>query len=380
MNRIILIGNGFDLAHGLKTSYKDFIDDYFVKIKNNIKVEPTDRYDYKGEKRYIRYSFENESISFLQETEYSFRLDDIIRGAQYKNKFLETVTKKFGLKNWVDIEEEYYFALKSIINNKDVIFKWSKYSFNPPEDKKIKYDSIDELNECFNQIEIELAKYLKQEYQTEFKESVIKSKDIYRNLLMIIGSNFKPKDFTTIETSERFKPRNILFLNFNYTPTEGLYYGPNAGINAETIHIHGELFNDKNPIIFGYGDELDEHYQQILKNGDNRLLENVKSIKYAETDNYKRMLNFINSDEYQVLIMGHSCGNSDRTLLNTLFEHKNCQSIKIFYYEKTNEKGEKSDNFSDIYRNITRNFTNFADLRAKVVDKTNSIPLPQIKS
>ena len=25
MNRLILIGNGFDLAHGLKTCYKDFI-------------------------------------------------------------------------------------------------------------------------------------------------------------------------------------------------------------------------------------------------------------------------------------------------------------------------------------------------------------------
>lgn len=25
MNRLVLIGNGFDLAHGLKTSYKDFI-------------------------------------------------------------------------------------------------------------------------------------------------------------------------------------------------------------------------------------------------------------------------------------------------------------------------------------------------------------------
>ena len=25
MNRIILVGNGFDLAHGLKTSYADFI-------------------------------------------------------------------------------------------------------------------------------------------------------------------------------------------------------------------------------------------------------------------------------------------------------------------------------------------------------------------
>jgi len=25
MNRLILLGNGFDLAHGLATSYKDFI-------------------------------------------------------------------------------------------------------------------------------------------------------------------------------------------------------------------------------------------------------------------------------------------------------------------------------------------------------------------
>jgi len=29
MNRIVLIGNGFDLAHGLKTSYQDFINWYW---------------------------------------------------------------------------------------------------------------------------------------------------------------------------------------------------------------------------------------------------------------------------------------------------------------------------------------------------------------
>jgi len=29
MNRIVLIGNGFDLAHGLKTSYADFINWYW---------------------------------------------------------------------------------------------------------------------------------------------------------------------------------------------------------------------------------------------------------------------------------------------------------------------------------------------------------------
>lgn len=28
MNRLILVGNGFDLAHGMKTSYNDFMSDY----------------------------------------------------------------------------------------------------------------------------------------------------------------------------------------------------------------------------------------------------------------------------------------------------------------------------------------------------------------
>lgn len=31
MNRLILIGNGFDLAHGMKTSYYDFISDHIKK-------------------------------------------------------------------------------------------------------------------------------------------------------------------------------------------------------------------------------------------------------------------------------------------------------------------------------------------------------------
>ena len=32
INRIVLIGNGFDLAHGLPTSYQDFITDSWGKV------------------------------------------------------------------------------------------------------------------------------------------------------------------------------------------------------------------------------------------------------------------------------------------------------------------------------------------------------------
>ena len=41
MNRLILIGNGFDLAHGFKTSFKDFIDAYFFKILFRRKLKKT---------------------------------------------------------------------------------------------------------------------------------------------------------------------------------------------------------------------------------------------------------------------------------------------------------------------------------------------------
>lgn len=64
--------------------------------------------------------------------------------------------------------------------------------------------------------------------------------------------------------------------------------------------------------------------------------------------------------------MGHSCGNSDRTLLNTLFEHKNCVSIKPYYYQK--EDG--SDNYLDIIQNVSRSFTDMKLMRDRVVNKT----------
>jgi len=38
MNQLIIIGNGFDLAHGLKTSYKDFILDLLSSEVSNPKI------------------------------------------------------------------------------------------------------------------------------------------------------------------------------------------------------------------------------------------------------------------------------------------------------------------------------------------------------
>mgnify|MGYP002526819422 CR=1 FL=1 len=157
-------------------------------------------------------------------------------------------------------------------------------------------------------------------------------------------------------------PNQIMLLNFNYTHTVDLYR--KKGYIFTVNQIHRDLNNPKS-VIFGYGDELDENYKDLLNRNDNKYLSNIKSIKYLEADNYRKMLSFIESEPYQILIMGHSCGNSDRTLLNTLFEHKNCVSIKPYYYKYDKDK----DNYIDLVQNISRNFTDMKLMRDRVVNK-----------
>lgn len=38
-NRLILIGNGFDLLHGLRTRYSDFVKDYLASSVNNFFIK-----------------------------------------------------------------------------------------------------------------------------------------------------------------------------------------------------------------------------------------------------------------------------------------------------------------------------------------------------
>ena len=69
--------------------------------------------------------------------------------------------------------------------------------------------------------------------------------------------------------------------------------------------------------------------------------------------------------------MGHSCGNSDRTLLNTIFEHPNCICVKVYYHLREDGK----DDYSQLTRNLSRNFNDKAAMRDKVVNKEQCSPL-----
>jgi hypothetical protein len=167
-------------------------------------------------------------------------------------------------------------------------------------------------------------------------------------------------------------PERILLVNFNYTNIADQYVPEDQEI-AMVNHIHGTL-EEPESMIFGYGDEIDKRYMELSNLEDNRYMKNIKSHRYLERNKYRELLQFANSDEYQIYIMGHACGNSDRTLLNTLFEHENCVSIKPFFYQY----GSK-DNHDDIIQNISRHFPDRQKFRDRVVNKTYCEPMPQAK-
>jgi len=357
MNRIILIGNGFDLAHGLKTSYRNFIDDFWEKEREKIIEKTNCLYQYEDDFIKIAspweiapklkqfndnakgYDWFNE-FSAIRGSGVAFRTGDIINfKVEHKNMFLKHISEKNYLKNWVDIEEEYYFALNECLNN-----KWD--------------GGIERLNQEFSMLQEALEEYLT--IQTEKRLDPLNK----------IRKNIYPE----FEIGADKFLSDVLFLSFNYTTIENLYFNQyieRIYPNIEIIHIHGELKNPNNSIIFGYGDEIGDRYKHIVNKNDNRYLKNIKTFKYLENGNYQKILNFIDNQKYEIFIMGHSCGISDRTLLNTLFEHKNCESIKIFFHQKD----DGTDDYNDRTMNISRNFNDIALIRRRVVNKKDSLPL-----
>ena len=417
MNRIIIIGNGFDLAHQLATRYEDFInwywedrgsylvgsfgnhiDDGLCSFKLKEEVGLAGWYYVWG--WYYRISPRDYSLRELVEHAKS---DTKVCNFEMHSIFFTEICKSIEEKGWVDIEAEYYRMLNSVylsspekLNNEFSILRTKLIEYlTSIQNRNINNSIVNQATRecmmspfCANEISIEgRAKW------NEFLKCRIEDEDLL-DIIKLYGesearkrvrqvSEFKKAQRKQIDNmgigsingnelpSAMLYPDRIMLLNFNYTKTADMYM-PADEHHFPINHIHGHLDNPDS-VIFGYGDELDNKYQEISSLNNNELLKNIKSIRYLEDVNYRNVLEFVESAPYQIYIMGHSCGTSDRTLLNTLFEHPNCVSIKPFYYQ--NDEGQ--DNYIEIVQNISRNFSNAQKMRDRVVNKTFCQPLPQ---
>ena len=290
MNNLIIIGNGFDLAHGLKSSYDEFIDDAVKKTTlensdNFLKFHST-RQDNEGRNNIFNYN------------EKYISTENVILNKMFSKRISDNLIKK---NNWSDIESTYFELVETTLERKH-----SNYGFN-----------INDINSSLLGIQNRLVQYLLAELD-DFKSKAICA-DFFNN----------------------FNYKETLLLNFNYTDLVSKIY-PQQSSRLETINIHGELRNDDNPIIFGYS--VSEDKLNTLRNqpGDDYLW-HIKNSNYSNTTNIEKIEEFLNeSDGYFVHILGHSCAATDHFLLNLISTDEKMKGAFLYYYnERDNFKKQK---------------------------------------
>ena len=232
MEKLFIIGNGFDIAHDLKTDYlyfKKFVyqqaygkDELLKSLQNMDSI-----------KEYLK---ENDDRIFENELR-SEEMEENLSGfdSQEKLKLLYqiflhiTATEKF----WGDFEE------------KLVCFPFMNAStpYYVTNDGK---DDAESRKERAKKVADKLSQYVHHQLNKLFKQWIKETYEQWESQLSMrkFTSHF-PIAKETILTN-----RDARFLNFNYTRTLEDFYGiPSSNI----IHIHGEM--DDGILIFGHGED-----------------------------------------------------------------------------------------------------------------------------
>lgn len=352
INRLIIVGNGFDVSLGLESRYKDFLYHYLlnsiINIYENVEKFKTKHIDltnntYNFSDELIELKVPSDRTSFTIKGEYH-TLDNFKKLSKYllennilkfKSHLLDKIYHSLHFNNWVDIEVLYYDELVELTSNNK----------GQPQLESL----ISNYNNCFNKLRLELVKYLS---SIQPPWSIQENHSIYQNKVSHYTDNFFSNMFY-IDDGEELVNR-VMFLNFNYTPTIKYltdWYQPPCKYSVN--HIHGKL-NDKDSVIFGFGFDEDNGYTLLENIRDGNVLRFMKRPYYSGSERYRDLIDFIENDEFEVFILGHSCGVSDKTLLNDIFESNLCKSIRIFYHKREDGSTDRFEKSIELSKHTTQ--------------------------
>ena len=314
MTKLFIIGNGFDLAHGMKTRYSDFrdylIDEYDVdeNLINTVGYDiPTPHDLPDGGEEY----------------------DDTIAVAA----IVKTLDNTEG-SQWKDVEK-----------------------------------SLGELN--FGEFLDDWAEMYNSDDDNAFRDNMFRNEDNARNLcgaLSLIEGYFqdwvrtiKVSNILMPDFKELISPENDLFLNFNYTKTlEKLY-------NAQSVcHIHGTQDKD---IYFGHGNDEDktDYYQSNWFGAESELNQLQYSLRKDTKEAYDKNALFFNKIEetakegnFEIYSFGFSFSEVDTIYLREIFRMIDTKDV-VFHLNDF-ERKEQQDEYINVLKdcgfegNIHRNF------------------------
>lgn len=359
-NIIVLIGNGFDIANGFKTRFSDFANNYLEKrIIPELKdlIENKDAQNTFFRKNFVLkmakksnafdYDIMEDALWLFVQNDQDQKLKEYLENDYKVIRFI-LQNSLLGLlysdtdKNWFDIENTYF---KELIKLKNSALKTTRaYDIKP----------LQRLNKDFYEIKTEVLKYLKS-IETEVDKDIL---------------GFLIYHFEDV--------KNVYFVNFNYTNTLQLYTNliPFQG-NYKVNHIHGDLKTGN--IVFGYGNDQNQDYQEIKSLEIDEFLRYFKTFDYLNNENYDK----INEEavdkftSYEVYILGHSLGLTDKTLLSEIMNNDKCRKIRFF--KRTDLHDHPSlikSNYRELTYSASRILTNEKQLRRKILNFENSTTFP----
>lgn len=355
-NKLFLIGNGFDLCHGLQTKYVDFIKWYLNEsvgyaLSNNsyeheddclrIIVSKKINSPVSAEvvKNELSNQLERNSLNINYVDNYIPNKTGQILRLETNSPFVYRILKNCLNSDWGGIEDEIYKEISLCHFSVEKEFKLGQKSpFAKYTNAYLSsLSQIKNLNKSVNCLKKNLQKYLICQNKPEtFKDS------LFEIALNNLGLN-----------------NDVLFLNFNYTTYYRQLIKQLPNFTREKfipINIHGDVYSQIDDFVFGIGDEQNNFYHEIESQYDNDWLVCMKSFHYFRNQNYKNLLSFTQRGFYELYVLGHSCSITDRTLLNMLFENRSCIRIHVFHYNGINS-------YINTAYNISRNFKDKVKLR-----------------
>lgn len=310
-NNLLIVGNGFDLEHGLKTHYTDFFDTINNRVSSQNEIILNNH----------KYLIEdNHLLLYLLE--------------EYKQNKLQG-------NNWIDIETELKKIITLIeeirtnnfIDNMNYYTEENEYTII----HKIQYKSSYYFKNylfpfTIGTTGINFYRYVKEKYDTSIK-NLEKNLNELTNMLR---DYLLEQDISDID----YKITHVL--SFNYTDTFRKLYSKLD--NDKIDFIHGSL--NKNNLVLGINETLTEDTE-------NKIIDTVYFKKYFQriykkTDyQYVSWLDSTDSENYAdfdtVYIHGHSLDESDKEILKKIINSvlkKDTSTVKIFYYDEKHYRQE----------------------------------------
>lgn len=339
-NNILVLGNGFDLYHGLPTKYGDFLDFiknwnvFYDKYKNLINSNSSNiEYKYIELKNYY---IDEENMKKLASFYKMYNIENIekfntlIKSNNWITYFLESVYENKG---WIDFEseiEDVILYIKEVISSSN-----KKYLFSPHN------SSMNVFNNYIKYVceEDYLSTYDGHKVTSHYmKEDIVDSKLLLGDLKedlnnLILCLNIYLLEFVNNMKELKRSPdisnlKLSKIISFNYTNTYEKIYKSNDDL-LEIHYLHGKIGNENNIVLGMKDDKIDENELDYVY-----FFKYFQRIQKKTGNLYRKWINKAIKPRNKFFIFGHSLDESDKDILRDIITAKDTLQVTIFYRDQ----------------------------------------------